>query len=353
MEATPHTNYRSAGNVSTVYQNIPAHKAESELVKLAEGYSVMSHSLVFQDLNPDTLYQYRVGDGTTWSEWSQFRTAAAEFRPFTFIFLGDPQNMLKTFCSRVFRTAYSKAPEARFVMLPGDLVTRNWSDVMWGEFYYAAGWIPRMIPFIMVPGNHEYFTRQKWGMPKRLTPYWRPQFRLPENGPSGLEESAYYIDYQGVRLIMLNGNEKLEQQRKWLKGVLENNNSRWTILCIHQPFYSIALERDHRRQRELFIPLIDEHKVDLVLQGHDHGYARSHELRAGRVVVGDERGTIYVVSIAGPKAYAISSKFKDLMVKTATGIQLYQIIKIEANKLSFEAWTVTDKLFDSFTLTKK
>ena len=35
---------------------------------------------------------------------------------------------------------------------------------------------------------------------KHITGHWRAQFALPENGPKGLEETAYYVDYQGVRI---------------------------------------------------------------------------------------------------------------------------------------------------------
>jgi len=33
------------------------------------------HSVTFEDLEPNTTYAYRVGDGKYWSEWIQFTTA--------------------------------------------------------------------------------------------------------------------------------------------------------------------------------------------------------------------------------------------------------------------------------------
>ena len=36
------------------------------------------HTVEFRDLEPDTEYMYRVGDGINWSEWFHFRTASAE-----------------------------------------------------------------------------------------------------------------------------------------------------------------------------------------------------------------------------------------------------------------------------------
>ena len=45
------------------------------------------HSVTFRDLEPNTLYGYRVGDGEIWSEWIQFRTAHKEEKPFSFLYV--------------------------------------------------------------------------------------------------------------------------------------------------------------------------------------------------------------------------------------------------------------------------
>jgi phosphodiesterase/alkaline phosphatase D-like protein len=68
------------------------------------------HSATFKNLQPGTVYAYRVGDGTNWSEWFQFRTAAAKDEPFSFIYFGDAQNDVRSKWSRVIREAYRDAP---------------------------------------------------------------------------------------------------------------------------------------------------------------------------------------------------------------------------------------------------
>jgi hypothetical protein len=50
-----------------------------------------------------------------------------------------------------------------------------------------------------------------------------PQFTLPGNSPEGLEETVFSFDYQGMRVVVLNGNEKIPEQALWLEGVLSNN----------------------------------------------------------------------------------------------------------------------------------
>ena len=46
------------------------------------------------------------------------------------------------------------------------------------------------------------------------------------------------------------------------------------------------------RTVEALLPLYDKYGVDLVLQGHDHLYARSQKLAGGKVVAADDSGTV-------------------------------------------------------------
>jgi len=327
--------------------------AVSEKIMASENDSVLQHSVTFNELESNTLYAYRVGDGHVWSEWNQFKTAYEETHPFKFVYFGDAQNRIKEYCSRIFRTAYSKAPDANFWHFAGDIVNRGGRDNEWDELFDAFGWISRTIPFMLLPGNHEYVKFEVDGKKVReLTNLWQPQFTMPENGPQGLEESAYYLDYQGTRFVMLNGNEKLDEQAKWLDEILADNTNHWTIVSIHQPFYSTAKNRDNPHLRERFIPILDKYGVDLVLQGHDHSYGRTHKLRNGKVVSENEEGTVYVVSVSGPKQYSTNPKFADLMVKVGTDVQLFQVLTVDDTSIKYESWTVTGELYDSFELRK-
>ena len=219
-----------------------------------------------------------MGDGTHWSEWAAFQTACDRPEPFRFLYLGDAQNSIKSHWSRVIRAAFAAAPDARFIVHAGDLVDRGTDDVHWGEWFQAAGWINTMIPSLPSPGNHEYEKPREERTPGALpaiTGHWRAQFTLPQNGPKGLEETAYFIDYQGARIISLNSNEAQEKQAEWLDQILSKNPGRWTIVTFHHPIYSSAKDRDNAKIRKLWQPIFDRHHVDLVLQGHDHTYART------------------------------------------------------------------------------
>ncbi|MEM9859709.1 MAG: metallophosphoesterase family protein [Bacteroidota bacterium] len=312
------------------------------------------HSAVMTELEPETLYAYRVGNGVHWSEWIHFRTASSEPEPLSFLYFGDAQNDLKSMWSRVVRGAYSKMPEANFMIHAGDLINRANSDHEWGEWFYAGGWVHSSMPSIATPGNHEYYRNAE--RQSLLSKHWQPTFTLPENGPEGSEETVYYVDYQDTRIISLNSislqisPQDSAAQVNWLKEVLKKNDQKWTVVTTHYPIYSSKRGRDNIGLRDALQPLFEKYKVDLVLQGHDHTYGRGTNLPLGnqKTTIG---GPIYVVSVSGPKMYDIG--LEDWMQRAASNTQLYQLIKIEDNKLRYEAYTVTGELYDAFELEKQ
>ena len=316
------------------------------------GRTAYYHEARFTALRPDTQYAYRVGDGATWSEWFHFRTAAIEPEAFSFIYLGDAQNDLKSLWSRAIRSAFVDAPRARFILHAGDLVNVGESDAQWGEWFGAGGWLNGMVPQVPVAGNHEY-GRLNREDPRQLTQLWRPQFSLPEDGPDGLAETVYGFDFQGARVFVLNSNEtdRLAEQAAWLEARLKDQpRNRWTIVAFHHPVYSVATDRDNPRIREAWKPLFEKYGVDLVLTGHDHSYGRGENLVEG-TNRREEGGPVYVVSVSGPKMYEVG-KERTWATRTGANVQLYQVITVTPQALRFESRTVTGQLFDAFDITR-
>ncbi|VTR31600.1 purple acid phosphatase family protein [Sphingobacterium thalpophilum] len=303
------------------------------------------HQVTFRDLKPGTTYIYRVGDGSNWSAWNQFRTAA-QSGDFSFIYLGDAQNDLRSRWSRTIRRAFQQEANARFIVHAGDLINRSNNDDEWAEWHEGAGFIHQMIPAVPTPGNHEY--RRDSLERLVLDPHWNVQFNLPKNGPQGLQDAVYYLDYQDLRMVSLNSqlimldSAAAQKQERWLEMVLSASPKKWTIVVMHHPVYSTAKNRDNTILRERFKPIFEKYGVDLVLQGHDHTYARGS--------LGRKR-PVYLLSVAGPKMYASDSE--RWMDVRASDTQLYQVIKIKANKLYVASYKLNGQLFDSFELSEK
>jgi hypothetical protein len=315
------------------------------------------HSVTLKELQPKTKYCFRVGDGMNWTEWNQFTTASTDPEPFTFIYFGDAQNDVREHWSRVIRGSFADAAQARFFLHAGDLINNANSDEEWGQWHGAAGFLNSMISVVATPGNHEYATVTKPAPPAyRLSQHWRPQFAFPTNGPPGLEETVYSLDYQGARVVVLNSNERFIEQVSWLDSTLAGNPNRWTIVTFHHPIYSTAAGRDNPVIRKLWQPIFDKYKVDLVLQGHDHTYGRSSLLTVENVPTGANvqagtAGTVYVVSVSGPKMYNVERR--SWMRRAAANTQLYQIITVNNDELLFEARTAAGDVYDAFTLKKR
>jgi hypothetical protein len=75
-------------------------------------------------------------------------------------------------------------------------------------------------------------------------------------------------------------------------------------------------------------------------------------LNDGNIVAESLPGTVYVISVSGPKAYAITTKYEKLMAKTGTKISLFQVLSVDSNKLSFISYTPTGEVYDAFDLKK-
>jgi len=333
--------------------NLSSISAKTDKVILFDSTKVFHYSVVVKNLQPNTLYIYCVGGDSVWSEWNQFRTAKEDNSPFTFTYFGDMQHDIKKFGSRVFRKALTLSPNSNFWLFSGDLLDRAEYDYQWNEFFQASGFITSVMPCVLATGNHEYADTVINGIEvETLVELWRSHITQPTSEIDGLSETVFSFIYQGVRFIVLNGNEKLEEQANWLEKILTENKSLWTIITVHQPIYSMGKKRDQRKTKNAFLHLFDKYNVDLVLQGHDHVYARTHKLKNDKIVSDNESGTVYITSNSGSDDYNTESINSHLTVKHSNKAQLFQIISIDNNKLQMCSYTATGELYDKFELIK-
>ncbi len=328
------------------------------------------YAVNFQGLDPDAKYCYRVGDGQTWSEWNIFRTASAGPQPFRFLYIGDAQNSIKSMWSHSIRAAYATVPDARFIVHAGDLVEDGYNDALWGEWSEALSFISAMVPSLPVPGNHDLHRAPGAPDSKKVfgaSPLWRRHFALPPNGPDieEMQSQSYYLDYQGVRFIALDVNvfantdfvtdakqRVWDKELEWLKQTLSKNPNRWTIVAQHQPIYDVAKGREYDDMRKALAPLYEQYHVDLVLQGHDHAYARTHKVAKDHVVAPTAPGVIYAISVSGPKMYELEDAHKNLMAVMIGQQQFFQSVEIGPDHLLFQAYSIDGVLRDSFELQK-
>ena len=328
------------------------------------------HSVEFTDLEPDQPYVYRVrGARGAWSEWFQLRTAARG-GPIRFVYFGDAQNGLRSHLPRVLRAAFAHTPDADFFLHAGDLVNRASRDLEWGEWFDAGDFIHSMVPTVPVAGNHEYAALGFGDVrsARTLSILWRPQFTLPEAPtlPADLQEAAYVLHYSDDLdvFVLSTQHPDIATQAQWLDEALSKSDAHWRIVAMHHPIFSSGKDRDSPDRRALLLPVFREHGVDLVLQGHDHTYARGAIGQTPERLAVDGEGSadvamMFVNSVSGAKMYPFREGGWDdyaeegvVLQRKAENTQFFQVIEIDGNTLRYEALTALGEHYDGFAMTK-
>ena len=334
---------------------------------ISENGEARYHKAQFTGLKPGTAYAYRVRGSAGFSEWHQFRTASVGPAPFRFIYMGDTQNRILDIGSIGWRRALLQAGDPALMVHAGDLVASRddmTHDDEWGEWTATGGWALATIPQLPAPGNHEYVDRiEPDGSETRLLgKHWPVMFNLPGNGAQGAKQTTYFTDYQGVRFVVMDGTSaldlgSLDSQTAWLDAALADAPGPWKVVLFHQPIFTCARPGDTPVLKAAWKPLFEKHKVDLVLQGHDHCYGRltseagreaGVEARAG----GAMQGPVYMVSVAGAKMYGLNDRADTQPDRVAEDTSLFQVIEVAAGRLSLRAYLNTGVLYDGFDLVK-
>lgn len=341
--------------------------AGSNVATTSENGAARYHKVRFTALRPDTAYAYRVRGSAGFSEWHQFRTAKAGTAPFTLIYMGDTQNRILDVGSLVWRRALLQTANPALMLHAGDLVASRDDmihDDEWGQWAASGGWALATVPQVPAAGNHEHVERiQPDGTERyQLGAHFPLMFALPKNGAAGAEATTYFTDYQGLRIVVLDGTSALElgtleSQTAWLDKVLAQAPGPWKIVLFHQPIFTCARPRDTEVLKQAWKPVLERRGVDLVLQGHDHCYGRwtseqgsasAREARAN----GASQGPVYLVSVAGAKMYALNDRSGWQPDRVAEDTSLFQTLEFSSGRLVVKAFLNTGALYDGFELVK-
>jgi 3',5'-cyclic AMP phosphodiesterase CpdA len=155
---------------------------------------------------------------------------------------------------------------------------------------------------------------------------------------------VYSFTYADTFLAVLDSTlavtdpAKARLQADWLDAELARTRATWRLVMFHHPVYASHPSRESPSWRDLLVPILDKHRVELVLQGHDHAYLRTEPLRAGRRVESPDEGTVYVVSVSGTKFYDQSPR--DYTAVGLTHVATYQTLDFETTprRLTYRAW---------------
>nr|WP_255426881.1 metallophosphoesterase family protein [Pseudonocardia sp. C8] len=285
------------------------------------------HHVRADSLEPGQLYHYRLRHDGGEPFTGTFRTAAAESGGFTFVAFGD-MGVGAAAQSHITRIA---AADPAFAFVVGDLC---YADMSGGTALPAQqdparwdAWLAQIqpsaarVPWMTTVGNHE----MERGSGELGYQGYLSRFTLPGTGaPDG--PATYSFRYQNVGLISLDGNDasyEIDRNRNYLghhqdtwfaetlSAMRADERIDFIVVGFHNCMYCTnAVHGSDGGIRDRWGHLFDEHSVDLVVNGHNHCYERTHPMRSGRPVaeapvgatVDSASGTTYLTAGGGGQA---------------------------------------------------
>ena len=186
--------------------------------------------------------------------------------------------------------AYETHPKAQTMITTGDFTEDGENASQWNYMFnmpLTSANTPLFMDTVLTPvsGNHDGFHPSAEGM-------FAAHFNVLSVGQS---QRGFFYSYNigNVHITVLNTDSDSGEvispvQMAWIKADLAEANANpgieWKIVAQHFPMVSTAgsvRSSFLATIRNQLFPVMSEYKVDLVLQGHDHSYARSNPLALG------------------------------------------------------------------------
>lgn len=259
-----------------------------------------TYSAAMHDLEPETVYEFRIGSAAEMKEWQSFKTGKKKENTYKVIVMGDSQSVDYDVWGKTVQAAATNSNDAVFWIGMGDLTDNGQAWFQW-RAWLEGGRPLAHLPFAPVLGNHEAYSLDWSFAPPEI---YTALFPVPENGPKGQRKLAYSFDYGDVHYVSLNTDyEELREQNPtmltdgaaWLDADLEEavKRKQRLIILMHRSPWSTPYSGQVDTIGAAFLPVFDKYRVPLVLTAHEHCYARSVLLRAGAA---DKSGTVYITT---------------------------------------------------------
>jgi Purple acid Phosphatase, N-terminal domain/Calcineurin-like phosphoesterase len=281
------------------------------------------HHVDLSRLRPGTTYHYRLTHRGATPVTGTFTTAPKEPRAFRFAAFGD-MGVNRAAAQHVAMIGEQR-PDFAFVV--GDLC---YADTSGGtgaggpatqDFEVWDRWLRQIqpsaaaVPWMTTVGNHE----MEAGNGELGYAGYLDRFSLPGNGAPGAPVT-YSFTYGNVGFVALDGNDASyeisrnngyvgEELDSWLVRRLTRLRADpdidFVVVGFHNCMYCTNLVHgSDGGNRSRWEPIFDRFTVDLVVNGHNHCYERTHPVRGGfavreapqGAVIDSSEGTTYLTA---------------------------------------------------------
>ncbi len=286
-----------------------------------DGEKRFNYAATLSGLNLGREYSYRVrGNNQTIME-GYFSTRKPRGSSTRFVAFGD--NSFGDISDRAIAfQAYQARPD--FVMNTGDNVYDSGLDNEYARYFFpvynadqsgqrTGAPLLRSVPFYTVIANHDVHDKDALKHPVvDFSKYpdslaYFTNMHLPLNGPTPsqivpIQGDAIYIDafqkaagerfprmanysfdYADCHFLCLDSNLYVDPtdktMQKWIEDDLSTTDAMWKFVVYHHPAFNVGDDHYAEQQMRVLMPLLEKHKVDFVLNGHEHSYQRAQPLR--------------------------------------------------------------------------
>ncbi|MBI2170327.1 MAG: fibronectin type III domain-containing protein [Actinobacteria bacterium] len=319
------------------------------------GVSTLYHHAPVTGLSPGATYQYKVVHDTidpANEATGSFTTAPAGAGPFTFAAMGD----MGANADAASITAMIGTANPDLVFMVGDLCYADRlggavnpppgvgpfpgvQDLkIWDSWLSQIEPVAKTTPWMVTAGNHEMEIGQgPLGYDGFLS-----RMVLPGAGVSGTT-TWWAQRYANVAFVALDANDVSYEitrnqgyagtaQDAWLAATLAALRADPAVDFIvvgfhHCAYCSNSVHGSDGGVRDAWEALFDQHQVDLVINGHNHSYERTHPLKAGEH---DPAGTVYVTAGGGGQAPYPSTLHPVSYVTNELGVRVPELAEWSA-----------------------
>uniref|UniRef100_M4B968 Purple acid phosphatase n=1 Tax=Hyaloperonospora arabidopsidis (strain Emoy2) TaxID=559515 RepID=M4B968_HYAAE len=312
------------------------------------------HRVVLKGLNLGTRYFYKFGsDKDGWSSVYSFMSRpdasvkSAKFIAYADMGVDSAPAAIST-AVRSYQDVVGGGYDS-FLLHFGDISYARGHAHIWDEFFHVIEPHATRVPYMVSIGNHEYdYMTGGANDPSGATgidgrmgfhPDWAnygddssgecsvPMFYRWDAPANGNSIYWYSFDYGGIHVVQVSSEHdwrRGSKQYKWLEKDLESvdrTKTPWVVLTSHRMMYTTQLgeEADYKvaqHFRDEVEGLLWDHKVNLMLVGHQHSYERSCAVRNGKCTK-DGQGPVHIVigsAGAGLEQQGFSNKLGDWSV---------------------------------------
>jgi hypothetical protein len=297
------------------------------------------HEVRLQGLKPGARYFYQVRSGELVSEVFSFKTAPAPgTKRWRLAVYGDSRSN-----PRVHRRVAEQIARARvdLIVHTGDIVVNGKIHRTWQvEFFGPLGKLARSVPWVSSIGNHEADSENYFSY-----------MALPGN------ERYFGFDYANAHIVCLDSNAWIargrdSRQYQWAdEHFKEKRSATWTLVAFHHPLFSAHATRPINPLRWDWAPLLLDpaNRVDVVLTGHDHFYARN--FRMGRLQDQPQAGVLFLTT-AGGGAGLYPCLARDYVARTRS-VHHFTLFDFDGDQVQVSAIDQNGKVFDRYQLTRR